>query len=42
MCHVVQGITQSDTGTRIRHVGKHVLGADARGQRWPPPTESDN
>ena len=27
MCHVVQGITQSDAGIGIRHVGKHVLGA---------------
>jgi hypothetical protein len=41
MCHVVQGITQSDAGIGIRHVAKHMLGAVVRGQRWLPSTESD-
>jgi hypothetical protein len=42
MCHVVQGITQTDAGAGIRHVGQHMLGAGPRGQRWAPSTESDN
>lgn len=41
MCHVVQGITQTDAGAGIRHVGKHMLGAGVRGKRWLPSTESD-
>jgi hypothetical protein len=42
MCHVVQGITHTDAGTGIRHVGQHMLSADGRRQRWQPSTESDN
>ncbi len=42
MCHVVQGITQTDAGAGIRHVGQHMLGAGVRGQRWLPSTESDH
>jgi hypothetical protein len=36
MCHAVQGITQTDAGTGIRHVGQHMLGTRVRGQRWLP------
>ena len=41
MCHVVQGITQTDAGTGIRHVGQYMLSTGVRGLRWLPSTESE-
>src|SRR3984893_3281395 len=42
MCHIVQGNTQTNAGTGIRHIGEHMLSADARGKRWAPSAKSDN